>query len=216
MSLVLYAIADPLGDPGQHLREVVEGGLAAIVGDHDGTRLERRGENLWRYERVMEELMDERAIIPARFGSVLTDEPSVCGLLRDRHYELAATLERVRGAVELSVHAGWVEDAATAAPDDGTGYMQARLAQHRRAQEVSELLSPLGALARAGRRRVLPDQSLPVHDAYLVDCDLVEAFTELVHDIDARREEIELICTGPWPPYSFARALDDQRAEVAV
>jgi hypothetical protein len=43
-----------------------------------------------------------------------------------------------------------------------------------------------------------------VHDAYLVDQERISEFVALVEQLDARLDDVELVCTGPWPPYSFA------------
>ena len=221
MSIVLYAIAEPgeeLRESGLHgcrLREVAADGLVAIVSDHDGMPLERSGENLFRYAQTIERLMAERTLLPARFGSTLADESGLSQFLEQSRDELTAALDRVRGAVEIAVRAGWREHQAAPA-DDGIAYMQARVAQHQRARQVGELLAPLEALARSTRRRVFPRQSLPVHDAYLVDRGLVDAFAQLAQDLDHRHAELELVCTGPWPPYSFSQAVQDRRVEVPV
>jgi hypothetical protein len=40
--------------------------------------------------------------------------------------------------------------------------------------------------------------------AYLVDRDDVEAFVALVRRLQDEHEDLALVCTGPWPPFSFA------------
>jgi hypothetical protein len=212
MSLVVYAITDAPAansgsvrtvEHGDSLRTVEHGGLAAVVSEHDGASADRS--EVFDYERVMERLMAERTILPMRFGSVLADEREVRAVLSDRAEELHAGLERVRGAVELSLRAGWREppERITAA-GPGTAYMLDRVALERRARALADRLDPLGALARDMRRRIARDDDLPVRDAYLVDRGRVTAFTDSIKQLDERHGDIELVCTGPWPPYSFA------------
>ena len=43
--------------------------------------------------------------------------------------------------------------------------------------------------------------------AYLVDRELVEDFTASLRRLDQQLRDVELVCTGPWPPYSFAEAV---------
>jgi hypothetical protein len=43
-----------------------------------------------------------------------------------------------------------------------------------------------------------------VLDAYLVDRGRVREFVAMVEQLDDRLDDVELVCTGPWPPYSFA------------
>ena len=41
--------------------------------------------------------------------------------------------------------------------------------------------------------------------AYLVDREAVEGFVGLVRRLQAAHEDLRILCTGPWPPYSFAQ-----------
>ena len=79
-----------------------------------------------------------------------------------------------------------------------------RVALDRRARALADRLDPLAALAREMRRRIAPQDELPVRSAYLVDRARVSDFTECVRRLDEGHGDIELVCTGPWPPYSFA------------
>ena len=54
--------------------------------------------------------------------------------------------------------------------------------------------------AWTGRSRTRPSVRL----AYLVDEEAVEPFQELVRDLESELGHVQLACTGPWPPYSFA------------
>jgi hypothetical protein len=40
--------------------------------------------------------------------------------------------------------------------------------------------------------------------AYLVDRARLGEFTAVVEQLDRGMPEVELVCTGPWPAYSFA------------
>jgi hypothetical protein len=62
---------------------------------------------------------------------------------------------------------------------------------------------PLAALARAHVQRT-PRPPEALRAAYLVDRRAVAGFTRLVARLDERHPELRLLCTGPWPPYSFA------------
>jgi hypothetical protein len=150
-----------------------------------------------------------------QFGTVLADERAVRAMLRERAEQLRAGLERVSGAVELGVRAGWraspSSDEHATANGGGTAYMLERLALHRQACDLVDRLDPLAGLARDIHIRLLGQAELPVLEAYLVNRDRVKEFTERVRDIDERNPEIELVCTGPWPPYSFVAVNDERR-----
>jgi hypothetical protein len=217
MSLLLYGVVEAGGVGGnpipvcglddEQLQTVVEGPLAAIVGEHHGAPPEPAVERLRDYERTVRALMESGAILPARYGSVLADEGAVRALLRRRRRDLLARVRRVRGAVELALRASWRggdETPLDARPPSGTSYLRERLELRQSARRVASELDPLTALARSSRRTLVPAPGLPVLDAYLVERERVREFVALVRQLDDRLDDVELTCTGPWPPYSFA------------
>jgi hypothetical protein len=151
--------------------------------------------------------MDRGAILPAQFGSVLPDEDAVRGFLRGRRRDLVSRLARVRGAVEIGLRASWRDGAGASLdprPTSGSSYLRDRLELRQSARRLAGELDPLAALARGIRRALVPRPDLPVLDAYLVDRGRVGEFVAMVEQLDDRLEDVELVCTGPWPPYSFA------------
>jgi hypothetical protein len=215
--LYLYAISDTPAQPdiaglcGTPLRTVGEEGLVAVVSEHEALEIRASEDALWSHERVVETLMDRASVLPVRLGTMLTDEAAVLGSLRERRRELESALEHVRGAVELGVRATpsaetfdepQQEEAGATGP--GTAYMQARLSRQRRGEDVAKQIhDPLAALARASTARLNARERLVLNAAYLVDRARVEDFMARVHDLDAQ-SEARIVCTGPWPPYSFS------------
>lgn len=214
MSLLLYGVVEAggasvtgVGLDERRLHAVVEGPLAAIVSEHGGAPPEPAIERLDEYERTVRRLMERGAILPARFGSVLADEGAVRALLRQRRRDLLARVHRVRGAVELALRASWrgAGHALPATePQSGTSYLRGRLELRQSARRVASELDSLSALARSSRRTLAPAPGLPVTEAYLVERDRVREFVALVRQLDEGLDDVELTCTGPWPPYSFA------------
>src|SRR5207248_6711208 len=136
---------------------------------------------------VIERLMERGTVLPARFPSVLTHEAAALSLLRERRGEFESALERIRGAVELSVRGAWragEEVTPAASPATGTEYMLDRLRLHQRAREAGHRLDSLDALARASRMRVLPNPEVPVAGTYLVDRERVGKFADLLGEVD--------------------------------
>jgi hypothetical protein len=219
MSLVLYGVVEA-GLPGDHLfagvglddeplRAVVEGALAAIVSHDTGGEPDPapEPERERDYERTVRRLMDAGAILPARFGSVLADEGAVRGLLRRRHRDLLSRVQRVRGVFDLALRARWRAGAGImpgARPPSGTSFLRERLELRQSARQVASELDPLTALALSSHRTIFPTPDQPVLDAYLVDRDRVREFVAMVAVLDDSLDDVELTCTGPGPPYSFA------------
>ena len=62
----------------------------------------------------------------------------------------------------------------------------------------------LAELAAASVLRQRPAPPAILVAAYLVDADRVAEFRARADEIGARREDLYVVVTGPWPPYNFA------------
>jgi Gas vesicle synthesis protein GvpL/GvpF len=218
--LYVYAITESPPPPsarglhGTPLRAVGEGPPFAIVSEHPDLPIEAAEDDLWAHERVVEELMEGGALLPMRLGSTAADDEELLRILRERGAEFQAALERVRGAVELAVRArlrhaagaGAPVGAASEGPGAGTAYLLERLEGERDAADaVARIHEPLAALARRSARRSRGAGGA-LNAAYLVDLDRVGAFRERVDELATELEEATIVCTGPWPPYTFSAA----------
>jgi hypothetical protein len=204
----LYAITDNPGPPlpdHPSLKAVPIDGLAAVCAPASAADVSP--ETLWRHEEVVEALMADRDLLPVRYGTRLEDEAAVARAVEDRRDELAAALDRVRGAVELSVRvvaAGTrPENLAATEASTGAEYLRLRARDPPPPPAARALDEPLAALARAsleGRPR--PPELFRA--AYLVERDAVERFAAEVARLQSVHADLSILCTGPWPPYSFA------------
>jgi hypothetical protein len=194
----LYAITDDATPPDPPLRAVRSDGLTALYAPtepHEATL-----EELERHEAVVEALMESRDLLPVRFGTLIADERAAARAVAERSEELAASLDRVRGAVELAVRAHPRRPAADepARGASGRDYMSGRARQMEAARAVH---APLAHLARDSVTRPGPEL---LRAAYLVDRAAVERFVSEVRRLQGAHPELDVLCTGPWPPYSFA------------
>jgi hypothetical protein len=138
---------------------------------------------------------------------MLEDDAAVRAFLRGRSEDLLARLERVRGAVEIGLRASWRDGGGvlpTERSESAASYLRDRLELRQHARRVAHQLDPLTALAVSSRRVLAPRPDLPVLDAYLVDRSRVDEFVALVEKLGGGLDDVDLVCTGPWPPYSFA------------
>ena len=89
-------------------------------------------------------------------------------------------------------------------PGPGTGYMLGRLADERQVADlIARIHEPLATLARRSARRPSSAGSGAFKAAYLVDRDRIEPFRRRVDELAEDVEGASVVCTGPWPPYSF-------------
>jgi len=213
--LYVYAICDSphtlavRGLQGAELAVTGDRGVFAVWSEHPHLRMEADETALWEHERVVESLLEEGAVLPMRFGSLVPDREALSEMLRERREEFEHGLDRVRGAVEIGVRALVPREPAEvgAVPSDadrpGTAYMLARLNGEKRSAAIAARIhEPLAALARAStpRRSSLAGSG---NTAYLVDRDDVDPFRAAVEHLDETLGEATVVCTGPWPPYSF-------------
>jgi hypothetical protein len=160
-------------------------------------------ETVLRHAQVVEALMRiSTAILPAQLGGGFRDEDQLATAIEERAAELLRRLERVRGCVEFGLR-------VTTEPSDppeagsGAGYMHARLQQVRAQDELVERVHE--PLARRARATTLQRRPGGITAAYLVARDDAPAF-EAAAAVLERAPDATVVCTGPWPPYSFAGA----------
>jgi len=193
-------------------------------------------DNLWRHEAVVEILMADRTVLPMRFGTVLADEAAIQAVLAAHHADFVASLDRVRGRVELGLRVLWEADQPPTPPsssefpgvpqghsseelrgtqaNSGRAYLLARLEEERQRQAcrqraealAEELHTPLAQLATESTRQVLITPRLLLTAAYLVEREQVAAFRQEVEALSAANPTLRFLCTGPWPAYSFVTA----------
>jgi hypothetical protein len=200
--IYVYAVTERspgLAPPRAPLRTVTHARLAGVYAVAASPPEPSPGA-LWHHEQVAADLMADRAVLPLRFGSVLAGERELRALLRDREREFETALDFVRGRVEVSVRARLDAPAETHA-DSGTQYVAAKLARRRGAERLAgELRAELAPFAHGATFRTADDE---LAASYLVDRSRLDEFMVRARELDARRPEVGLAASGPWPPYSF-------------
>jgi Gas vesicle synthesis protein GvpL/GvpF len=200
----LYAVCEPLdrrlpcvrGLGGAPVEGIAAGPLVAVATRHEQPPDTGSPSALWTYERVVEAVHAQRPALPMRFGTSLPDEESVRAALSARRGLLLAGLERVRDRVELAVRA--MEPRAR--ERNGHAYLQRR-------QKAAALHTALAGRAVAARRAPerAPDELL--RGAYLIERAGLASFGLAVERLQRDHPETALVCTGPWPAYSFVEPL---------
>jgi hypothetical protein len=209
--IYVYAIHDAGERPsgrglgGAQLHTTASGAVAATFSRHRTLRPRPTRKLVLSHEAVVRGLMERTAVLPLRFGTMLAGDPALRAILAERHDALAEGLERVRGRVELSVRV--LGEPPPEPPRDettGRAYLMARREAHHRSERAAgEVHEPLAALARDARLRAPAPPPAILAAAYLVDRPEVEAFKARVVALAAARDDLSIVGTGPWPPYSF-------------
>ena len=194
----LLAVTDDPRPPAPPVRAVRSDAITILYVAAEDSEL--GADDLWRREEQLETLMEERTLLPVRIGTRVADERAAVAAVAELGPALVRRIDHVRGAVELAVRARRIE--ADSAPDlpspGGRAYLEHRAERERAAQAAH---APLAAISRDAR---LTDTPQGLRGAYLVDRDRVDEFVARVKRLQRERPELDLLCTGPWPPYSFA------------
>jgi hypothetical protein len=173
---------------------------------------EPSGDNLVRHADVVDLLARVNgAVVPARFATTLASREALAAAVGPRAPELRAALARVRGCVELSVlvFRPAAEPAPPVEPRAATGgeYLRRRLAERTTADRLAdELTAPLEHHARASVGKRVASPNVVLGRRYLVESGRVDAFRAAVLAVTREHPELSIVCTGPWPPYSFVES----------
>jgi Gas vesicle synthesis protein GvpL/GvpF len=170
--------------------------------------------------------------LPLPLATVYREDRRVAEVLRQGHRRFRAALARLAGRVELGVKVYTDPRAMAPAPSatassPGRDYLRRRRAEHRardhawqRAAAIAERVdATLAGLAVDSRRRPpqrpqlsgAPGENV-LNAAYLIDVGRTEEFTVLARRLDAEAPDTRVELTGPWAPYSFALADDEEPA----
>jgi hypothetical protein len=134
--------------------------------------------------------------VPVRYGTSAADDAAVAELVGANAERFSRLLGLVHGRRELGIRIplGDAEPPARTGTEYLLGRLDRRRAATRLAGEVDRVLGPLVI----DRRLLGVRPELRV--AYLVDADRVDRFRAAARGLSCPRP---VVCTGPWPAYSF-------------
>lgn len=220
----VYAVTDAAsprvgvtGIEGAPVEMVAAGGLHVATTRHDSTTLPATTDAILAHAGVCDELQQQGCtLLPVRFGARYADEATLRQAVGEREDAFAAALQHVRGRVEVGLRVATAETEQEAVdlppPSSGAAYLQRRSVEEQQreankaaaqavADEIHELLR--GCVVDAATK-VQATPGLLLSAAYLIPADQVSSFADMVAEVSRRRSDLQLLCTGPWPPYHFA------------
>lgn len=150
--------------------------------------------------RRMVALADRVPLLPIRYGTTLPSVEDLRTVVAEHADAWGRRLAQLAGRCELVVHLDLVTQPAPAQPDEsGRAYLERRMAHVRRQErafsEARALLAPWSLDSRllTGRRRL----------AVLVDRLDAATACEAVAEWGLPQQDLDVLVTGPWPPFSF-------------
>lgn len=206
--LLLYCMAEadaqaelpPRGVRGAAVEAMKRGALACYFSRYEqfgGGSADALKQDALDFHWVVNHVFQQRAVIPFRFPTLLSELPALESFLDQHAPAYLADLQRLRGLVQMEVRLPPPVAEAVAATTSGTAYMKAKFDA---AQKVVEMENRVKSAApgrewrhRAGRYFVL----IPRGDE--------APFREKI----AALGEASLRVSGPWPPSEFVNCYPD-------
>lgn len=212
------------GLAGEPLRRLDAGPVAAVVGEISAPAV--TPEALAAHDAVVRRLAESLpALLPARFGQTVPDEPTLLSWIAARERDVAAALTLVEGCVQMTLRVFAGPDAPDTGPSPetppvsedlgpGARFLHARrdaAVRERSLPEIEPLREALRPLLRAERiERAGPGGARGRLRATAYDLVLrseADAYARTVAETAPRLAGWNVTATGPWPPYAFAPGL---------
>lgn len=227
--------AIPYGDNDGELGLVTEGRLAAVVSDVAADRALGTRRDLMAHEAVLNAIAQETAVLPMRFGAVVTDDDAVAEELLAPHQDyFVRALEELEGHQEFRLRGDYDQDVVltrmletdprleqmrekiAGVDEDASYYDRIRLGEaisqamdKLREDDAQACVDALAKYAVATEVKEVGGENGAVHLAFLVHRDQREAFEQAVDEIgEAWAGRIELRLIGPTAAFDFLPEFD--------
>ncbi len=203
--------------------------IAAVVSDTSLTCCDPTRKNMSAHNRVLETVMKDHTILPARFGLVATERDRLQSLLDKYYPTLKDYLARIDRRMEVGVKVFWQKERMLSTLE-GKGRKLSRLqAEVNKAPpaKAQALLAGVGRLVKEqaeawhaeysdrfylrlmkvavdGRQNYPVNISNLLNASFLVDVVKDKAFDDAIDELDAKYGEWALFrCVKPVPAYNF-------------
>ena len=221
-----------MGERGDAVYTICEGGLGAVVSDSPVVRYEALRRNMMAHTGVIEEVMKDFTVLPVRYGTIAPDEALIRRkLLVDRRDELLGMLDGMDGRIELGLKAFWHEealfpeivntnpsiralrDSLAGKPAEQTYFERMRLGEmveaameQKREQDAELVLARVRPLVERVELSATFGDRMVLNAAFLVKKQAEPAVDEAVQALDAALgDRLMFKYVGSVPPYNFVK-----------
>ena len=218
------------GIAGAPLRLVAGEDAAALVSEVHTERVRLGREELLVHARVLERALGRGAVLPMRFGVVMSGPEEIRSRLLDEHgADLRAQLVELEGKVEIRIRATYDEQsllrllvrehpeiaalrASVQGRSEDAGYYErirlgelvAAALERRREHDAEAITVALADAALAVETAEPAHERIVVQASFLVERDRLPEFNAIVDQVaDGYGGQIRFKYTGPLPPHSF-------------
>jgi hypothetical protein len=173
--------------------------LGALVTDSAYAAPSPTTQHIADYRRVVEGAFARQTIVPAPFGSIFRSRDALMRWLELHYFTLieAVTFVSDRAMARVSVSYGEEPENTTAMAIDADLLETAADESFRllRRHAVASLVMSNHAGGAAPSARA----------SFLIERERWDMFNDIVREEQKRLREMQVECTGPWPPYDFVR-----------
>ena len=208
--------------------------LSCVLSDYSGSEFSSMSKEevvqcLLAHQVVVEHVMREHAVLPAKFGTVLATSEEARNLLSQGHSRFVDALAWTRDKVEVEVAATWdtgqvlrqisaepeiarAREAISSRPGQPTleerihlGQMVKASMDRRRNSYREQMIRLLKPVAVDVQPNTLVSDEMIMNVAFLVEKANQEQFNSRVRQLNELfHDQIDFRIIGPLPPYSFA------------
>lgn len=195
------------GVHGMPIETLVDSGLRCLISRYQDTGAvigQPVRETAMVFNRVLQEIFRQVAIVPFRFPTIVADEAELSSFLREHREEYSRALPRLRDKVQVEIRVSYERPPHLDAPasQSGLAYMQKQQAQLR------ILESGVSAMRAAGDVWIESWRERQVFSGVrcyaLVARDSMQAFMEHVGSVELP-SQLRARVTGPWPATEFLK-----------
>ncbi len=228
---VAQGLLRPVGGVGgAGVETIVEGRLAAVVSRLRVERLRPQRANLAAHHRILDELAQQRPVLPVVFGTITGSEEELRSVLRENQEALVDRLDCLRGKVEMGLRVYWelpnVFEYFVASHQEleamrNRMFRPGRMASVEEKVELGELFVSLLQQARQRHtHRVQEALAACCVEAQTIDAGEERMIMKLACLVEKQRQpqweegvrraaalfddHYRFDYNGPWPPYNFA------------
>jgi hypothetical protein len=173
--------------------------LGALVADTAYAAPSPSAPNISEYRRVVEGAFARQTIVPAPFGAVFRGRDSLMRWLELHYFTLIEAVGFVADRAMARVTVGYGEEPAN------TSAMAIDADVLDKAADESFRILRRHAVASLVMSNDAGSAAPSARAAFLIERERWDVFNGIVHEEQKRLREMQVECTGPWPPYDFVR-----------
>ena len=203
--------------------------IVAVVSDIKRQQVSIKAELAIDHAKVIERLALHHTVLPMRFGTFIESEEAVQKMLKKYYERFIQSLKNVNQKYEFCLKIFWNHDtylnkisynteavdrkSRNIVPENSNHaqYLFNKLREHRIEESllkhvenlIEEINLKLQTLQPKMKLKKMVSKSLILDAVYLLDKDKKEEFIKEINHFNNQHEDLNLLVTGPWAPYSF-------------